>query len=370
MEDSTIFTGKSIGVKGIVTGELVFNTSMTGYQEIITDPSYFQQIVILTYPHIGNVGISLEDNESSKIYLKGLVIQNISEIASSYRSYMTLKKFLQTNNIITITNIDTRKLTRLLRNKKINKGCIITGQNNINKDILIKKIKSSPGLSGINLVKKITTTMNYSYIFNKLHIKHNNSIMHIIAYDFGIKTNILNMLVLRGCRITVINAYTSFEEVMNLNPDGIFLSNGPGDPQPCTFIINTIKKILKTDIPIFGICLGHQLLALANNAIITKMIIGHHGSNHPVKDLKTNKIFITAQNHGFTVNHNNFPKNLYITHISLFDGTIQGIHHRYKPAFGFQGHPEANPGPHDISILFDYFIKLIHKYCYKKYKSI
>ncbi|QJC31217.1 glutamine-hydrolyzing carbamoyl-phosphate synthase small subunit [Enterobacteriaceae endosymbiont of Macroplea mutica] len=378
MEDGTEFLGQSIGIDGMVTGEFVFNTSMTGYQEIITDPSYYKQIVVLTYPHIGNVGISLHDNESSKIFLQGLVIQNISMIASNYRSYTTLDIFLKKNNIITITNIDTRQLTRLLRNKKNNYGCIITGNNNYKKENILDKIHIfKKKYIKKNLVQHVTTKVNYSWIHSNIDRnvielqkkRYNYYMMHVIAYDFGIKNNILNMLVDRGCYVTIVAATTSFNEIMALNPDGIFLSNGPGDPRPCTNIINTIKQILTTNIPIFGICLGHQLLALANNAKIKKMFVGHHGSNHPVKNLLNNKIFITTQNHGFTIDKHNIPKNLYITHISLFDRTIQGIHHRHKPAFGFQGHPEGNPGPHDIAILFDYFIQLIQQYCSIKIKK-
>ncbi|QJC31035.1 glutamine-hydrolyzing carbamoyl-phosphate synthase small subunit [Enterobacteriaceae endosymbiont of Macroplea appendiculata] len=378
MEDGTEFFGQSIGIDGMVTGEFVFNTSITGYQEIITDPSYYKQIVVLTYPHIGNVGISLHDNESSKIFLQGLVIQNISMITSNYRSYTTLDIFLKKHNIITITNIDTRQLTRLLRNKKNHYGCIITGNNNYKKEDILDNIHIfKKKYIKKNLVQHVTTKINYSWIHSnidrnviELHKKrYNYSVMHVIAYDFGIKNNILNMLVDRGCYVTIVTANTSFNEIMALNPDGIFLSNGPGDPRPCTSIINTIKQILTTNIPIFGICLGHQLLALANNAKIKKMFVGHHGSNHPVKNLLNNKIFITTQNHGFTIDKKNIPKNLYITHISLFDRTIQGIHHRYKPAFGFQGHPEGNPGPHDIAILFDYFIQLIQQYCSIKIKE-
>ncbi|QJC30200.1 glutamine-hydrolyzing carbamoyl-phosphate synthase small subunit [Enterobacteriaceae endosymbiont of Plateumaris sericea] len=378
MEDGTKFFGKSIGINGIVIGEIVFNTSMTGYQEIITDPSYYKQILTLTYPHIGNVGVNKEDEESSKIYLKGLIIHNLSIISSNHRSQNTLSYYLKKNNVITITDIDTRQLTRLLRNKKINIGCIITGIKNINFNYILNKIKQFSGLQGLDLVKEITTSKNYSWIKgNKSYHTIKKNIkkkflfpMHIIAYDFGVKKNILKMLVDRGCYVTVVSAYTNFKELISINPDGIFLSNGPGDPEPCFYAISSVKQILKTNIPIFGICLGHQILALASGAKTKKMILGHHGSNHPVKDIKTNKVFITTQNHGFTVDINNMPKNLIITHKSLFDNTIQGIHRIDKPAFGFQGHPEASPGPHDASILFDYFIELIQKYCLKKYKRL
>ncbi|QJC29488.1 glutamine-hydrolyzing carbamoyl-phosphate synthase small subunit [Enterobacteriaceae endosymbiont of Plateumaris pusilla] len=378
MEDGTKFFGKSIGINGIVIGEIIFNTSMTGYQEIITDPSYYKQILTLTYPHIGNIGINEEDEESSKIYLKGLIIHNLSKISSNYRSQNTLDYFLKKNNVVTITDIDTRQLTRFLRNKKINIGCIITGIKNIDFNHILNKIKQFSRLKGLDLVKEVTTNKNYSWIKGnqnyhiiKKNIKNNFLLpMNIIAYDFGIKKNILKMLVDRGCYVTVVSAYTNFKELINIDPDGVFLSNGPGDPKLCFYAISTVKQILKTNIPIFGICLGHQILALASGAKTKKMILGHHGSNHPVKDIKTNKVFITTQNHGFTVDINNIPENLRITHKSLFDNTIQGIHRIDKPAFGFQGHPEASPGPHDASILFDYFIELIQKYCLKRYKGL
>ncbi|WP_168918826.1 glutamine-hydrolyzing carbamoyl-phosphate synthase small subunit [Enterobacteriaceae endosymbiont of Donacia bicoloricornis] len=367
MEDGTKLFGKSIGVEGTVIGEVVFNTAITGYQEIITDPSYYKQIVILTYPHIGNVGTNLKDNESSKIYLKGLIINNLSKISSNYRSTENLDIFLKKNNIIAIEGIDTRYLTRLIRNKKINKIGLIVTKKNFNYKNILKKINKYKGLQGINLIKNITTKKVYSlptviknYIFS----------IHIVVIDFGVKKSILNMFINRKCKITVVPAFTSYENIILLNPDGIFLSNGPGDPTPCFSIINTIKKFLITNIPIFGVCFGHQILAIANGAKIKKMDIGHHGSNHPVKDLKRNKVLITTQNHGFTIDPNDFPKNLEITHKSLFDNTIQGIHCINKPVFGFQGHPEASPGPHDASILFDYFIELIQIYCKKKYKRL
>ncbi|QJC29306.1 glutamine-hydrolyzing carbamoyl-phosphate synthase small subunit [Enterobacteriaceae endosymbiont of Plateumaris rustica] len=374
MEDGTKFFGKSIGIDGTVIGEVVFNTSMTGYQEIITDPSYYKQILTLTYPHIGNIGINQEDEESSKIYLKGLIIHNLSELSSNYRSQNNLDIYLKKKHVVAISDIDTRQLTRLLRNKKINIGCIITNTININLHNIRNKIKQYPGLQGLDLVKEITTHKNYSWIKgNKKYqiIKKNIEKklllpMHIIAYDFGIKKNILQMLVDRGCRVTVISAYTDFKELIKLNPDGIFLSNGPGDPKPCFYAIYAVKQLLKTNIPIFGICLGHQILALASGAKTIKMTLGHHGSNHPVRNIQTNKILITTQNHGFTIDINHIPVNLRITHRSLFDNTIQGIHRIDKPAFGFQGHPEASPGPHDASILFDYFIELVQKYCKKK----
>ncbi|QJC28148.1 glutamine-hydrolyzing carbamoyl-phosphate synthase small subunit [Enterobacteriaceae endosymbiont of Plateumaris braccata] len=379
MEDGTKFVGKSIGINGIVIGEVVFNTSMTGYQEILTDPSYYKQILIFTYPHIGNVGINKEDEESSKIYLKGLVIHNLSKISSNYRSQNTLDIYLKKKNVVAISDIDTRQLTRLLRNKKINIGCIITTNIvNINLQYFINKMKQFSNLQELDLVKEITTNRNYSWIKGntnykiiKKNIKKKSLLpMNIIAFDFGIKKNILNILVDLGCHVTVVSAHTDFKKIIDFNPDGIFLSNGPGNPELCFYAIYSVKQLLKTNIPIFGICLGHQILALASGAKTKKMFLGHHGSNHPVKDIKTNKIFITTQNHGFTVDINSIPVNLKITHKSLFDNTIQGIHRIDKPAFGFQGHPEASPGSHDASILFDYFIELIQKYCLEKYERL
>ncbi|QJC36893.1 glutamine-hydrolyzing carbamoyl-phosphate synthase small subunit [Enterobacteriaceae endosymbiont of Donacia vulgaris] len=373
MEDGTKIFGKSVGVNGIVIGEIVFNTAITGYQEIITDPSYYKQIVTFTYPHIGNVGTNIEDNESSKIYLKGIIINNLSTISSNYRSTENLDVFLKKNNIVAIEGIDTRYLTRLIRNQKIKKIALIVTNQYVNYENIIKKINKYNGLQGLNLIKNITTKTNY--FWNKSNkniklIKHYKFSMHIIVLDFGIKTSILKMFIDRKCKITVVSAFTSYKNIILLNPDGIFLSNGPGDPTPCISIINTVKKLLTTSIPIFGVCFGHQILAIASGAKIKKMDIGHHGSNHPVKDLKSNKVLITTQNHGFTIDQNNIPKNIEITHKSLFDNTIQGIHLINKPIFGFQGHPEASPGPHDASILFDYFIKLIQIYCKKKYKRL
>ncbi|WP_168919459.1 glutamine-hydrolyzing carbamoyl-phosphate synthase small subunit [Enterobacteriaceae endosymbiont of Donacia thalassina] len=373
MEDGTKLLGKSIGVDGIVIGEIVFNTAITGYQEIITDPSYYKQIITFTYPHIGNVGTNLKDNESSKIYLKGIIINNLSKISSNYRSTENLDIFLKKKNIIAIEGIDTRYLTKLIRDKKITKIGLIVTKKNINYKKIIKKINAYKGLQGLNLIKNITTKENYSWVKGNKNIKViKNYIfsMHIVVIDFGVKRSILKMFIDRKCKITVVSAFTSYENIILLNPDGIFLSNGPGDPTPCLSIINTIKKFLTINIPIFGVCFGHQILAIASGAKIKKMDIGHHGSNHPVKDLKNNKVLITTQNHGFTIDENNIPKNLEITHKSLFDNTIQGIHYINKPAFGFQGHPEASPGPHDASILFDYFIELIQIYCIKKYKRL
>ncbi|MFI4853196.1 MAG: glutamine-hydrolyzing carbamoyl-phosphate synthase small subunit [Candidatus Makana argininalis] len=371
LEDGTEFKGCSIGIKGTTTGEVVFNTSMTGYQEIITDPSYSNQIITFTYPHIGNTGINKLDNESSKIHISGIIIKDISFISSHFRSNYTLSYYLKKNNIVGIGNIDTRRLTRIIRNKGTQHGCIISDYNN-KKLYNIKKNKKNYFINKkIDVVKKVSTNTKYiwiknSYVFN-YHCKNKliNFIYHIVVYDYGIKHNILCMLVDRGCLLTVVPSKTSAEEIIKMKPDGVFLSNGPGDPLCCFYSISYINKFIKNNIPIFGICLGHQLLALSHGAKIIKMKYGHHGGNHPVKDLKTNKIMITTQNHGFTVNNNNIPKTLKITHISLFDNTIQGLHNNIKPVFSFQGHPEASPGPHDSSKLFDYFIKLIKNYYFK-----
>ncbi|QJC36072.1 glutamine-hydrolyzing carbamoyl-phosphate synthase small subunit [Enterobacteriaceae endosymbiont of Donacia cincticornis] len=368
MENGTKIFGNSIGIDGIVIGEIIFNTAITGYQEILTDPSYYKQIIILTYPHIGNVGTNIYDNESSKIYAKGLIINNLSKISSNYRSTEELDSFLKKKNIVAIEGIDTRYLTRLIRDKKINKIALISTKKYFNYKKILHKIRKFKGLQGLDLVKDITTKKTYSWKSNHKNIQKHAFLMHVVVLDFGVKNSILKMLVDRKCKVTIVSAFISYKNLMLLNPDGIFLSNGPGDPTPCNYIIDIVKKILTTNIPIFGVCFGHQILAIAYGAKIIKMDIGHHGSNHPVKDLKNNKVLITTQNHNFTIDKNNFPKNLKITHKSLFDDTIEGIHCINKPAFGFQGHPEASPGPHDSSILFDYFIKKIHIYCKKKYK--
>ncbi|CAL4319921.1 Carbamoyl-phosphate synthase small chain [Buchnera aphidicola (Protaphis terricola)] len=365
LEDGTKFCGRYIGVKGITVGEIVFNTSITGYQEIITDPSYSNQIVTLTHPHIGNIGTNHNDEESSKIHIRGLIIRDISPISSNYRSEKNFSSYLKENNIIAISDIDTRKLTRILRMKGSQNGCIITDTKE-NYFIAHEKAKKCLSLQGLDLAKKVTTKKIYNW--NKgsftLHKKHNlqkKNLFHIIVYDFGVKRNILRMLVDRGCYLTVVPATTNIKTVLNLAPDGIFLSNGPGDPRPCNYAIKTIQYFLKINLPIFGICLGHQLLALASGANIIKMKFGHHGANHPVKELKTNRVMITSQNHSFTVDIKNIPNNISITHTSLFDGTLQGLRLKNKLAFSFQGHPEASPGPHDASSLFDHFIKLLNQ---------
>ncbi|CAJ0991193.1 glutamine-hydrolyzing carbamoyl-phosphate synthase small subunit [Pantoea sp. Nvir] len=370
LEDGTQFHGRAIGVTGSAVGEVVFNTSMTGYQEILTDPSYSHQLVTLTYPHIGNVGTNADDAESAQIHARGLVIRDLPLIASNFRSNESLSAYLQRNNIVAIADIDTRKLTRLLRDKGAQNGCIIAGDN-IDEEKALRKAQSFPGLKGIDLVEKITTKEPYIWLQGSWNLKYgllgerqraDALPYHVVAYDYGVKFNIFRMLVDRGCRLTVMPAKTPAHEVLKLNPDGIFLSNGPGDPEPCYYAITAIKNFLKTDIPMFGICFGHQLLALASGAKTIKMKLGHHGSNHPVQDITNNHIIITTQNHGFAVDDSHLPSNLRVTHVSLFDKTVQGIHRTDKPAFSFQGHPEASPGPYDAAPLFDHFIKLIEAY--------
>ncbi|MCD1125914.1 glutamine-hydrolyzing carbamoyl-phosphate synthase small subunit [Jinshanibacter sp. LJY008] len=369
LEDGTQFHGRAIGAKGVAIGEVVFNTSMTGYQEILTDPSYSRQIVTLTYPHIGNVGTNSSDEESASVHAQGLIIRDLPLIASNYRNQEGLSEYLKRHNIVAIADIDTRKLTRLLREKGAQNGCIIVGDQP-DAQLALEKARAFPGLKGMDLAKEVTTKESYRWaqgswtLENDLPAVKNDSELpyHVVAYDYGVKRNILRMLVDRGCRLTVVPAQTPAEEVLKLNPDGVFLSNGPGDPAPCDYAIKAISQLLKTDIPVFGICLGHQLLALASGAETIKMKFGHHGGNHPVKDLDANSVMITAQNHGFAVDEFSLPPNLRITHKSLFDGTLQGIHRTDKAAFSFQGHPEASPGPHDAAPLFDHFIELIESY--------
>ncbi|TSJ88394.1 glutamine-hydrolyzing carbamoyl-phosphate synthase small subunit [Gilliamella apicola] len=374
LQDGSQFIGKSIGADGQTVGEVVFNTSMTGYQEILTDPSYCEQIVTLTYPHIGNVGTNSADDESTQVYAKGLIIRDLPLIASNYRSEMDLSSYLKKHNVIAIADIDTRRLTRILREKGAQHGVIITAND---KQTLLDKAENAKqqaveykGLSGLDLAKDVTCSKSYTWTSSIWTIQQEHPTpkaeselpYHVVAYDFGVKQNILRMLVARGCKLTVVPAKTQANEVLVLNPDGIFLSNGPGDPAPCTYAIEAIKQFLTTDIPVFGICLGHQLLALACGAKTIKMKFGHHGGNHPVKDLENNRVMITAQNHGFAVDEITLPAHLRATHKSLFDGSLQGIHHNQKPAFSFQGHPEASPGPHDAAPLFDHFIELIKIY--------
>ena len=360
LEDGQIFRGKSIGSKGETVGEVVFNTAMTGYQEILTDPSYSQQIVVLTYPHIGNTGINIVDEESSGVYAAGLIIRDLPISHSNWRSEMSLENYLSSNNIVAIANIDTRALTRHLRINGALKGCI-KAANNINSDQTIEKAKEFSGLKNMDLARVVSTTKTYtfgqgSYDLEQSDFRKATSKFNVAVYDYGVKKNILRMLVDRGCELTVFNAETPAEEVLDINPDGIFLSNGPGDPEPCDYAIENIKKLLEKGLPIFGICLGHQLLSLASGAKTEKMKFGHHGANHPVQDLDSKNVMITSQNHGFTVSEKDLPKYVEVTHRSLFDKTIQGVKIKGKSAFSFQGHPEASPGPHDISMLFDQFI--------------
>ncbi len=364
LEDGSVFTGTAIGATGISVGEVVFNTSMTGYQEILTDPSYAEQIVTLTYPHIGNTGTNSEDVESDNIWAKGLIIRDLPIIASSYRNQQTLSEYLKQNNILGIADIDTRRLTRILRDKGAQNGCILAGVE-LDEAKALTEAKNFPGLKGMDLAKVVTTADKSEWRHGSWDLESGYAqdkqdlAFHVVAYDFGAKHNILRMLVDRGCRLTVVPATTPAEDVLALNPDGVFLSNGPGDPEPCGYAIDAIKSLLEADLPIFGICLGHQLLALASGAKTVKMKFGHHGANHPVKDLKRDVVMITSQNHGFAVDENNLPDNLEVTHVSLFDNSLQGIHRKDKPAFSFQGHPEASPGPHDAAPLFDHFIELI-----------
>ncbi|MFY8350860.1 glutamine-hydrolyzing carbamoyl-phosphate synthase small subunit [Pseudoalteromonas sp. SSM20] len=366
LEDGTVFRGTAIGAEGISVGEVVFNTSMTGYQEILTDPSYAEQIVTLTYPHIGNTGTNSEDEEANKIWAKGLVIRDLPLLASNFRNELSLDEYLKSRNILGIADIDTRKLTRILRDKGAQNGCIIAGE--VDEAKALEAAKAFPGLKGMDLAKVVCTKEQYTWNETSWTLgegfktlSDEDAKFHVVAYDFGVKRNILRMLVDRGCKLTVVPAETPAADVLALNPDGIFLSNGPGDPAPCTYAIDAIKTFLETDTPIFGICLGHQLLALASGAETVKMKFGHHGGNHPVKDLDRNVVMITAQNHGFAADQNTLPENLRATHVSLFDGTLQGIHRTDKPAFSFQGHPEASPGPHDAAPLFDHFIDLMQE---------
>ncbi len=363
LEDGTIFRGVSIGADGSSTAEVVFNTSMTGYQEILTDPSYARQMVTLTYPHIGNTGVNAEDEESNQVWCSGLIIRDLPLLSSSWRQQETLDAYLKRKGVVGIADIDTRKLTRILREKGAQAGCIMAGDN-INEEEAVAQAKAFPGLKGMDLAKEVTSEKSYEWTESTWdlvdgHTTPSEFPFHVVAYDFGVKTNILRMLVERGCRLTVVPAKTPASDVLALNPDGVFLSNGPGDPEPCDYAIAAIKEILETEIPVFGICLGHQLLALASGAQTVKMKFGHHGANHPVQDIKSGRVMITSQNHGFAVDEATLPANLEATHKSLFDGSLQGIARTDKKAFSFQGHPEASPGPHDVAPLFDQFIENI-----------
>jgi len=370
LEDGTVFYGRAIGAIGETVGEVVFNTSMTGYQEILTDPSYTEQIVTLTYPHIGNVGVNSGDEESDEIMARGLVIRDLPRLMSSWRGEMPLEDYLKKHHIVAIADIDTRKLTRLLRDKGAQNGAIVAMQDStdvIDEAAAIASAQTFPGLKGMDLAKVVSTKSNYEWTDGSWSLASNSTESvndlpyHVVAYDYGVKKNILRMLVDRGCKVTVVPAQTKASEVLAMNPDGVFLSNGPGDPEPCDYAIEAIGDILESSKPVFGICLGHQLLSLASGAKTVKMKFGHHGGNHPVSNLETREVMITSQNHGFAVDEASLPDNLTATHKSLFDGSLQGVHRTDKPAFSFQGHPEASPGPHDVAPLFDHFIELIEQ---------
>ncbi|WP_106651405.1 glutamine-hydrolyzing carbamoyl-phosphate synthase small subunit [Shewanella sp. Pdp11] len=369
LEDGTVFSGTAIGADGLSVGEVVFNTSMTGYQEILTDPSYSRQIVTLTYPHIGNTGTNDEDVESDGVHACGLIIRDLPLIASSFRNQQSLSDYLKANNVVGIADIDTRKLTRILREKGAQAGCIMAGAD-LDVAKALAAAKAFPGLKGMDLAKEVTTDKTYTWRKGSWRLvgglpadtPANELKYKVVAYDYGVKQNILRMLVDRGCDVTVVPAKTSAADVLAMNPDGVFLSNGPGDPEPCDYAIEAIQQILKTDTPIFGICLGHQLLALASGAKTLKMKFGHHGANHPVSNIEQGNVMITSQNHGFAADETTLPANIKVTHKSLFDGSLQGIHLTDKPAFSFQGHPEASPGPNDAAPLFDHFIELIEHY--------
>ncbi len=368
LEDGTVFSGTAIGADGHAVGEVVFNTSMTGYQEILTDPSYSRQIVTLTYPHIGNTGTNDEDTESDSVHARGLIIRDLPLIASNFRNKQSLSDYLKANNIVGIADIDTRKLTRILREKGALAGCILVGEQDVAK--ALAEANAFPGLKGMDLAKEVTTEASYQWRSGSWRLvgglpddtPESELKYKVVAYDYGVKRNILRMLVDRGCDVTVVPAKTPASTVLAMNPDGIFLSNGPGDPEPCDYAIAAIQEILKTDIPVFGICLGHQLLALASGAKTSKMKFGHHGANHPVSNIEQGNVMITSQNHGFAADEDSLPDNIKVTHKSLFDGSLQGIHLTDKPAFSFQGHPEASPGPHDAAPLFNHFIELIDLY--------
>ena len=365
LEDGSLFRGISIGAEGASVGEVVFNTAMTGYQEILTDPSYAKQHVTLTYPHIGNVGCNDEDAESNQVWAAGLIIRDLPRLASNFRKQEDLSDYLKKRGVVGIADIDTRKLTRLLRTKGALNGCIVAGDN-IDDQAALAKARNFGGLNGLDLAKEVCSKQTYEWRKGEWKLGQgsqevNHSRFHVVAYDFGVKHNILRMLAERGCKLTVVPAQTPASEVLKHNPDGIFLSNGPGDPAACDYAIEATKELLKTGLPIFGICLGHQILALASGAKTVKMKFGHHGANHPVKDIDNGAVMITSQNHGFAVDEATMPNTLRVTHKSLFDGTLQGIARTDVPAYSFQGHPEASPGPHDVAPLFDRFIEMMAK---------
>ncbi len=369
LADGTVFRGQSVGSEGCVSGEVVFNTAMTGYQEILTDPSYYQQIVNLTYPHIGNVGTNPEDEESSRVFASALVVRDVPTRWSSWRGRESLPDYLKRHKVVTLAGIDNRKLTRILRTRGAQSGCIMAGD--LSEEEAIRSARSFPGLKGMDLAKEASTSSRYEWNAGTWRFEANldrpceasvqKPQFNVVAYDYGIKRNILRILNDYQCHVTVVPAQTTAQEVLAMSPDGVFLSNGPGDPEPCDYAISAIRQLLEADVPIFGICLGHQLLALACGANTVKMKFGHHGANHPVLELASGRVMISSQNHGFTVDESSLPPTLRPTHRSLFDGSLQGIHHRDKPAFGFQGHPEASPGPRDVAYLFKHFIRLMEK---------
>jgi carbamoyl-phosphate synthase small subunit len=373
LADGTIFKGYSIGAAGHTTGEVVFNTAITGYQEILTDPSYSRQIVTLTYPHIGNYGVNPEDVEATKVHAAGLIIRDLPLLASNFRSTQSLADYLKAENVVAIAGIDTRKLTRILREKGAQNGAILTGTqgNEPLESQALELARSFPGLNGMDLAKVVS--VKEPYVFDQTewklgqgYGKQENPQFHVVAFDFGVKRNILRMLAERGCKITVLPAQATAEEALALNPDGIFLANGPGDPAACDYAIAATRKVIESGIPTFGICLGHQIMALASGAQTVKMKFGHHGANHPVQDLDSKQVLITSQNHGFAVDAATLPANCRVTHVSLFDGSLQGFERTDKPAFCFQGHPEASPGPTDVAYLFDRFISKMQAHASEK----
>jgi carbamoyl-phosphate synthase small subunit len=364
LADGSIFRGSSVGAPGLASGEVVFNTAITGYQEILTDPSYCRQIVTLTHTHIGNTGVNREDMESSQVFAAGLVIRDLSATASSWRAEQRLADFLVQNKLVAIAGIDTRRLTRILREKGAQNGAILA--DSLDAERALAAARAFPGLAGMDLAKVVTTPKPYEWVegtwrLGKGYAETATARFHVVAYDYGVKRNILRMLAERGCRVTVLPAQTSSHEALALSPDGVFLSNGPGDPEPCDYAIRAIGEIVEKGVPTFGICLGHQLMGLASGAKTVKMKFGHHGANHPVKDLESGGVVITSQNHGFAVDSRTLPPNLKLTHVSLFDGSLQGLARTDRPAFCFQGHPEASPGPHDIGYLFDRFVSMMEE---------
>ncbi len=369
LEDGSRFRGESIGVPGQVVGEAVFNTAITGYQEILSDPSYCRQIVTLTYPHIGNVGTNPQDNEAERVHASALVVRDVPATISNWRARGSLREFLHDQRVVALAGIDTRRLTRILRDKGAQNACLVAGaeaQSAIDEQAALEAARAFPGLAGMDLAREVSTVKTYDWDEGSWRLEGGFASvplqqrpLQVVAYDFGVKRNILRILSERGCQVTVVPATTTSEEVLGLSPDGVFLSNGPGAPEPCAYALNAVRGLLDAGVPIFGICLGHQILALAGGARTLKMKFGHHGANHPVQDLSTGKVFITSQNHGFAVEEASLPGNIRATHRSLFDGSLQGVHFSHRPAFGFQGHPEASPGPHDILPLFDHFIELM-----------